>query len=405
MDYVFNPHGIPALTACICLLFVGTFVYYKDKRNKINRTFLLFCIVLSFFPLGEFFVRCSNAIEIVLFWARFSYFGIIFSPAILFHFSLIFPKDHKYYIKKKSILIIVYLLCLVSFITFNVFLSINHLNISPWGYRLPFNEDFVLIMLLDMTLFILAVFNLFLSYKNCISYIHRRQLLHLFYGGIIVILFSISTNAFPPFLGLKLYPLSTLSFILFTLFVGAAILKYNLLTFKPMVEPLMETKAFNKKKYNLKKGWNYIIKERKIEKSYKIFQDQLIHDIQGLCITKLPPEQIRKKYNLKKTPIIWITFKESENTITPKKIDAIKLQILDFTSKTKKSCILMDCFGEIIMVNGFEKTVYFLIQIKKICEENNSNLLISINPEMFEEKQILILEKEFLNSTSTHLQQ
>jgi len=176
-------------------------------------------------------------------------------------------------------------------------------------------------------------------------------------------------------------------------------LEYNLFRFKPMIEPTVEEKKTDKKRYKLQLGKGYISKKDQGEQGYKIFTDQTTHGISGLCVTKYPPQRIRDKYGLRTTPILWFTFKQSdkETIVNPKKLDVeLVPQIEDFVKKGKRTIVYMDCLDQITLVKGFESTLTLISDIKNICQEKHSILLLSINPKMFEERQLSILEKEFL---------
>ena len=60
----------------------------------------------------------------------------------------------------------------------------------------------------------------------------------------------------------------------------------------------MEKVKRTAKRYELRKGFGYVVKETKPEKSFEIFTDQVTHNIQGLCVTREHPGIIRKKWGL-----------------------------------------------------------------------------------------------------------
>jgi hypothetical protein len=169
-----------------------------------------------------------------------------------------------------------------------------------------------------------------------------------------------------------------------------AILKYKLFIIEPSAENQIETPQ----KYPFEKGISYFIKEEKLDKSYEIFYDQITHGSPGLAITKLPPERVRERYKIAKSPILWLTFKEVENAISPKDIEGLKSAISDFVGKVEKPVILLDCFDQLMLVNGFEKAMSMLWEVKDICMKNNASLLLSVDPEMFEKEQVVAIEKE-----------
>ena len=121
--------------------------------------------------------------------------------------------------------------------------------------------------------------------------------------------------------------------------------------------------------------------------------DQLLHGSLGLCLSKLQPKKVRQRYGLAHTPIIWVTFKENENTVSPKDIDAMESAILDILREVDRPVVFIDCFNEIRLANGFNKAINWLEGIKKTCWERDCTLLISVNPQMFEDRELAMIER------------
>jgi len=146
----------------------------------------------------------------------------------------------------------------------------------------------------------------------------------------------------------------------------------------------------------LQPGKVYLFKEEQPKEAYSKLKEALNWGFECLCVTKFQPQKVRERYGVEKASIFWLTFKESntEKTINPRHLDELSKAISKFVNTTSRSAILLDCFREIIMVNGFERATSFLKGVKEICKENNSNLLISTDPKMFEEKQMETMEKE-----------
>ena len=143
-------------------------------------------------------------------------------------------------------------------------------------------------------------------------------------------------------------------------------------------------------------GKSYLFSEEAPNEAYSKLKEALGSGFDGLVITKFHPQKVRERYDVEKASICWLTFNNfnTENTINPKNLNQLHKQISDFVKSPSRSVVLLDCFKEIVLVNGFEYAMNFLREIKEICKECNANLLISINPKVFEEKQIPTIEKE-----------
>lgn len=343
-------------------------------------------------------LRFSSNNEEGLLWGRIAYLGAIFVPLTLLHLSFVFPRERTIFARNKYLLFGIYIIGILLFCIFNLIISTQDVQFSEWGYRVIGSRFYFIVIWLLIT-GIFGAFNFFSSYIKSKTLIERKQVGYIFYGAFIVIILTFGTNIFPPIFNIEIFPLGSISLSIFAVFVGAAILKYNLFLFKPMIEPSTEKKKAGPRKYRLKSNMGYIVQEEHGEQGFEIFKDQITHGVSGLCITKYPPQSIREKYGFEKTPLFWFTFNQSdkETTVNPQKLDVDLIpQVEDFVKKGKHSVVYMDCFDQITLVKGFENTLTLINDIRNICQENNSFLLLSVNPKMFNKGQLSFFEKDFL---------
>ena len=162
-----------------------------------------------------------------------------------------------------------------------------------------------------------------------------------------------------------------------------------------LIEPATERASKSKIKYQLDPMETYIVLEKKSEKSFEIFVDLVTHGMPGFLISREYPEKIKKKYNLLKTPMLWLSRSERENTIIPDDLPKLSYVVEDFTRKSQESVILMDGFEYLVTQNGFEIVLKFLQELKDIISLNNSRLIIPVHRETVSSKELGNLEKEF----------
>jgi hypothetical protein len=394
-----NLHALPALIACLLSVSLGIYVFYKNPKNIQNKVFVLFILFVVVFSISEVMLRLSSNSEEGLLWGRIGYLGVIFAPLSLLHLSFVFPRERTIFARNKYALFGLYLIGIVILCVFNLIISVQDVQLSEWGYRVSLSSRFYFIGLWCLITGIYMVFNFFYGSIQSKTTIERKQVRYIFYGGFVVVILSFGTNVIPPMFGVVVFPLSSVSHSIFAFFAGAAVLKYNLFRFKPMVEPTTEKKKAGPRSYRLKSSMGYIVQDARGEQGFEIFRDQITHGGSGLCITKYPPQGIREKYGFEKTPLFWFTFKKSdkEKVVNPQKLDVDLIpQVEDFVKKGKNTMVYMDCFDQITLVKGFDNTLTLINDIRNICRENNSILLLSVNPEIFNKEQLSFFEKSFL---------
>lgn len=146
-------------------------------------------------------------------------------------------------------------------------------------------------------------------------------------------------------------------------------------------------------KYELRKGYGYIIKETKPERSFEIFVDQVTHNIQGLCITREHPGIIRKRWGMEKTPIIWLSNQLGRVYVNPTNIGILSDTIIRFIEKSGDSVVMIDGIEFLIVNNDFEKVLRMVHHIAEATMEYKSRLIISVDPRTLDVRQMALLER------------
>lgn len=155
----------------------------------------------------------------------------------------------------------------------------------------------------------------------------------------------------------------------------------------------MEKPASTAMRYELKRGFSYLIKEKKPKKSFEIFVDQVMHNIQGLCISRQHPEIIRKTWGLEKTPIIWLSNQLGKVYINPTNISILSDTIIRFIEKSGDSVILIDGIEFLVISNDFNKTLRMIHHVTEAVMEFKSRLILSVDPRAFDTRELALLER------------
>jgi len=350
----------------------------------LNRVFSLFAFSLAIWGISEVGHRVADSPEVAYLWMRGGGIGWCFMTSLYFHFVLIFTKRETF-LKRKSTYVFLYLpplIFLYLFLTTDLIYE-QQLVRRSWGYTsLPGNIAWT---------FFLYYFLLYLqgnyfiaNIKKKGSILEKKQAKPLQIGIAVFLVIATATNIVFPLFDVQLPEIGSSVSIILTVCTLYAILKHKLF----IVELNPEETKSNKQKYILDRGFSYSIAEERLDKSYEIFTDQLLHGNYGLCLSKFPPEKVRDTYGLERTPIIWVAFREDENTVSPKDLDAIESIIFDFLNRAARPVILIDCFNEIRLTNGIDRTINWLQRIEATCKEKNCILLISVNPEIVDKKEL-----------------
>ncbi|MDD1768977.1 MAG: DUF835 domain-containing protein [Methanomassiliicoccales archaeon] len=155
----------------------------------------------------------------------------------------------------------------------------------------------------------------------------------------------------------------------------------------------MEKATKSAKRYELRRGFGYIVKEQKPNKSFEVFVDQVTHKIQGLCVTRQHPDIIRKEWGLEKTPIIWLSNQLGKVYVNPTNIGILSDTIIRFVEKSGDSIVLIDGVEFLMVNNDFTKVLRMIHHITEAVMEYKSRLLVSVDPRALDTREMALLER------------
>jgi len=163
----------------------------------------------------------------------------------------------------------------------------------------------------------------------------------------------------------------------------------------PAREPVgaKERQDGSAKRFQIRRGFAYVIKERKPVRSFEIFVDQVTHDIEGLCVTRQHPGTIRHHWGLEKTPIIWLSNKVGRVYVNPTSIGILSDTVVRFVEKSGDGIVLIDGIEFLMINNDFEKVLRMIHHITEAVMEYKSRLLISVDPRALDMRQMALLER------------
>lgn len=145
---------------------------------------------------------------------------------------------------------------------------------------------------------------------------------------------------------------------------------------------------------------SFLIKEEKPTKSFKFFSELIAQGAKGLCITRMYPAEIRKRYGIQETDVLWLTKSESETFKEGECISSTNLVSLfsivkRFLNENERSVILLEGINYLITQNSFKHVLKFTQRLNESVLLNKSNLLVPINPLAMKAREFNLLGSEF----------
>lgn len=207
MIYVIN--FIPLLSG-LCILGFGLFIFFRKYPFNLRATFLGLCLTAFIWFLGTFlmFINRDNE-SVAIFWDRFVYLGVVFSPVVFYHFSLVFCRLSE----RKVLIVIGYILAFIFLILSRTEYFISGLFKYQWIVHTQAqsaHDFFMVFLLLYMSL---TLVNFYQKYRTSFGPF-KTQALYMFIAFFLFIV--ISVTAFLPAYGIDIYPLAYISGMVFS---------------------------------------------------------------------------------------------------------------------------------------------------------------------------------------------
>ena len=215
-----------SLITAIISFILGIFVYLKNTKSAVNRTWLAFSLSVSIWSFGVFSMHNSPDKSHALFWIRIMYIGASFVPSSYLHFIFsLLGKDRA--TRTRRILILAYI-CTVIFFASN-FTPLLVKDVGPKFSYVYYTTPGILFPLFSLFFFASIVYALYTLSKmiSHVSAVKKNQLVYILTASIIG--FSGAASTFLPIFNIKIYPVGYYLIPIYSLIVSIAIVKYHLM--------------------------------------------------------------------------------------------------------------------------------------------------------------------------------
>lgn len=175
---------------------------------------------------------------------------------------------------------------------------------------------------------------------------------------------------------------------------GDELCSHKLVPSKEDYVPVAEGAEASDKAFDLETATSYLLKEDSPNVSYAIFKDYVTHGHEGICITRDFPAKVRKRFDLEKTPIIWLSTSDTENTIPPQNLSALFYQIENFLKKSENGIVLLSGLEYLISHNSYPSVLKFIQLLNEQIAIRDSILVVPLSPLTLEEKDRAMIERE-----------
>src|SRR3989344_268558 len=219
----------------VVIIVFSLFVFIRDVKNKVNRSFLLLGFIIAFWILTNLLADLSRNISAALFWSRLAILGPAFLSMVFFYLVtelFNYKKFHKILFTIFSLISVV--MSLFVFTTYNI----QKVHLSSIGTEYVPGSLYYFLFIYLLIGFGYIFYILISIYKTSLDPIKSQSRLILI-GSFSSVFLGVISNIILPILGFSIASILGPPFVLFFIFFTAlAILRYRLLDFKVIVAEL-----------------------------------------------------------------------------------------------------------------------------------------------------------------------
>jgi hypothetical protein len=154
----------------------------------------------------------------------------------------------------------------------------------------------------------------------------------------------------------------------------------------------------------VEEGRSHIVKERRPDRSFMIFQELVEKGATGLCVTRIHPDEVRENYGMENVRFVWLTRSEKGTTVlgalgaeeefvSPTNLAGLATVIIRFMEEGGKA-VLLEGIEYLVTQNSFSPVLKFLMNINEKAHLRDVTFLLSVSPSTMDIKEYQQISRE-----------
>jgi len=176
--------------------------------------------------------------------------------------------------------------------------------------------------------------------------------------------------------------------------ISVAVLAYGILRYQLLVPArVLEPTVIHRPVPSLVRGRAYLFEFASSERMFESMVQEMSGGMSAFIIARTHPDQLRARYQLMHTPILWLAQTPGPDRVDPSNVQLLTHMTLEFVRKGP-SVIAMEGLEYLMLNNDLNKVLRFLAQLRDEVIVEGSILVITVDPRTLTERQRAILERE-----------
>jgi len=142
-------------------------------------------------------------------------------------------------------------------------------------------------------------------------------------------------------------------------------------------------------------GVTYLIFEPKSERALSLFIKEIRGGVKGLYVTRSNPNQVKRRVYLGDAKVVWLTSVQTDRDVESiSGLQELSILISKFIDENPTSAILLEGIEYLVSNNNFQVVLRLIQQLRDKVSTSDSKMLIPMNPNALEQRQLPLLEGE-----------
>ncbi len=377
-----SPLAPAFLLLAISEVMLGSYVLVKGRLSPVNRSFFALTLLAGVGSVLDLVVASVSSEEQAIWTFRLLVFLLIVEMGVAYRLSTMVPHPVPMLLfgnNRWAYEISVVAVALLT--TFSVWGMVD----EDYGWVPETDLPFVLLVLLTY----LALLSVTMIKRwEGLRGLHKRQAVVFNTALAVPALVMIAIMALAMF-GAEVPRIYGLGESISVFVIAYGILRYKMLVLPRVVEPAVHHRTVP----TLVKGRAYLFEIASPDRMFESVAQEMAGGMSAFIIARTHPDQIRAKYQIMLTPILWLAQTPGPDRVDPSNVQMLTHMTMEFVRKGP-SVIAMEGLEYLMLNNDLNKVLRFLSQLRDEVIVEGSILLVSVDPRTLTERQKAILERE-----------
>ncbi len=176
-----------------------------------------------------------------------------------------------------------------------------------------------------------------------------------------------------------------------------AVLRFRMFEVSPRAEEAVPVP----RKFPLRTGRAYVIRERTGENAFRALAEAARRGSPALVVARQPPNAIREDFDLEHTPILWLTTTAGQNHVPPTEPDLLVRLVGEFVDRAEEPFVAMEGLEFLSTYVGFATALHAVEAIGDRVAARGGTFVLSMNPGALDEREESLVDRTFEACTAT----